>query len=504
MRATPSDTFALPSALHSGISPGLRFGRGNLDCARLNYLYLCVSAGGLQMQQATHDADFFGHPRGLAYLAFTQVWERFSFYGMQALLSLYLIRYLLLPGHVEQVWGFVAFRSGVETVFGQLTTLALGAQIFGLYLGLVNLTPLLGAWLGDRILGQRITTVLGLMLMAIGHVLMAFEAAFLLALFFLLIGAGCIRGNMYAQVGDLYNAGDPRRSRAFGIYLIALNVGAFFAPLVCGTLGELYGWHYGFGVAGIGMIVGVVIYVSGLRYLPPDRLRKGKETLPLNPADWRAIMAILLMMVPTLVIYSAVQQAYNLVIVWADTQVNRQILGRQFPVTWFLTLDGLMTIVGVMLTIPIWRWLAARGREPDTMVKFAIAGALVAAAYCILALGSAFSGLVPAIFVILFFIVMDISFGWTDPPANNFVSRFSPQSAVTTMMSVNLMAFGISNIIVGWLGRFYEPLGPTLFWELHAAVAAGGAISSLALRPIISRLLEDHGQGTQSESSTAY
>ena len=455
------------------------------------------------MDETIYESDFFGHPRGLAYLAFTQVWERFSFFGMQALLSLYLIRYLLLPGHVEHVWGFVGFRSGLEAIFGHLTTLALGAQIFGLYLGFVNLTPLIGAWLGDRVLGQRRTTVLGLMLMAAGHMLMASEAAFLLALLFLLAGAGCIRGNMYAQVGDLYAAGDPRRSRAFGIYLIALNTGAFFAPLVCGTLGELYGWHYGFGVAGIGMIIGVSIYISGLKYLPPDRLRKGKTASPLTSDDWRAIIAILLMMAPTLVIYSAVQQAYNLVIVWADTQVNRQIFGRQFPVTWFLTLDGLMTIVGVMLTIPIWRWLAARGLEPDTMIKFAVAGVLVAVSYLVLAVGSTVSGFVPVIFVILFFVVMDISFGWTDPPANNFVSRFSPQSAVTTMMSINLMAFGISNIVVGWLGRFYEPLGPTLFWALHAGVAAGGALMALGLRPVISRLLDDHSQGARAMASTA-
>lgn len=456
------------------------------------------------MVEATHDSDFFGHPRGLAYLAFTQVWERFSFFGMQALLALYLIHQLLLPGHIEHVWGFAAFRVGLEATFGHLTTLALGAQIFGLYLGFVNLTPLIGAWLGDRVLGQRRTTVIGLVLMAIGHLLMAVEPAFLLALLFLLIGAGFIRGNMYAQVGDLYPAGDARRSQAFGIYLIALNVGAFVAPLVCGTLGEVYGWHYGFGVAGIGMIFGVAIYFSGLRYLPPDRLRKGGSTTPLTVTDWRAIVAILLMMVPTLVIYSAVQQAYNLVIVWADAHVDRHVMGLRFPVTWFLTLDGLMTIVGVLLTIPIWRWLAARGREPDTMVKFAIAGALVAASYAVLALGSGLGGLVPAMFVGLFFVVMDISFGWIDPPANNFVSRFSPQSAVTTMMSINLMAFGISNVVVGWLGRFYEPLGPTLFWELHAGVAAGGAIMALALRAFIARLLDDHCEGSLAMASTAY
>jgi proton-dependent oligopeptide transporter, POT family len=269
-------------------------------------------------------------------------------------------------------------------------------------------------------------------------------------------------------------------------------------------LGEVYGWHYGFGVAGLGMLVGVAIYVSGQRYLPPDRFRQSGTAAPFKPADWRAIFAIVLMMVPTLVIYSAIQQAYNLVIVWAESHVDRHVLGLQFPVTWFLTLDGLMTIIGVLLTIPIWRWLVARGREPDTMVKFAVCGALVAAAYLVLALGSGLSALVPAIFVVLFFVLMDISFGWLDPPANSFISRFSPQSSVTTMMSINQMAFGISNIVVGWLGRFYEPLGPAVFWELHAAVAACGAVMALALRPAIARLLDEQSNGVSAKPSTAF
>ena len=237
---------------------------------------------------ADDDYAFFGHPRGLAYLAFTQVWERFSFFGMQALLTLYMVNQLLLPGHVEHVLGFAAFRSVLEAIFGPMTRLAFASQIFGLYVGFVNLTPLLGAWFGDRVLGQRRTSILGLVLMSAGHLLMASGGAFLLALLLLLFGAGCVRGNLYTQVGNLYPAGDSRQSRAFGIYLIALNVGALFAPLVCGTLGEVYGWHYGFGVAGLGMLVGLGIYIAGQRYLPPDRTRRDGSMVTLRREDWRA------------------------------------------------------------------------------------------------------------------------------------------------------------------------------------------------------------------------
>lgn len=451
-----------------------------------------------------NDTVFFSHPRGLAYLAFTQVWERFSFYGMQALLALYMIHQLLLPGHVEAVIGFAPFRGLVELVFGPLSTLALASQIFGLYTGIVYMTPLIGAWLGDRVLGQKRTAVLGLALMAAGHLLMASEAAFLFALALLLLGAGCMKGNMYAQVGELYRAGDSRRTRAFSIYLIALNVGAFAAPLVCGTLGEVYGWHWGFGAAGIGMLIGLATYLSGWRYLPPDRMRADQAAAPLGRDDWRSIAAILLMLIPTVLIYSASNQAYNLGIVWAEEHVDRRLLGLTMPATWFLTFDGLMTIVGILITIPLWRWLSERRREPDTMAKFVVGAALVCAAYLVLAAGTSAFALVPAAIVLLYFALFDLAFAWTDPPANSFVSRFAPASVASMMMSINLIiGFGLPNVTVGWLGRFYEPLGPARFWLLHAGIAAAGGALALLLRPVIARLVAGHVESDGSAAAAA-
>ncbi len=454
------------------------------------------------------DTRFFGHPIGLAYLAFTQVWERFSFYGMQALLGLYMVHELLLPGHVEGVIGFTGFRAGLESIVGPLTRLALSAQIFGLYVGLVNLTPLIGAWLGDRVLGQRRTNIAGLLLMAAGHLLMGLEATFLIALLCLVLGAGFLKGNMYAQVGELYPRGDARCGQGFSIFLIALNIGAFFSPLVCGTIGELYGYHYGFGIAAFGMFIGLGIYMAGTSHLPPDRRRAPKSAgvakLAIDRQGWRAISAILLLIIATIPINIASFQAYNLLIIWASERVDRSLFGLTVPVTWLLTFDGLATIIGVGLAVPVWRWLAARRREPDTYGKMAISGTMVALAYGLLALACDVAGPapVPIIMVLLFFTLLDFSYGWYDPPGNAFVSRFAPAAVTTTMMSLMLMSVGIANVTLGWLGRFYEPLGPAKFWALNAAIAAAGVLLSLLLRPVARRLLAGHPAGVDAVGAT--
>ena len=216
-------------------------------------------------------ATFLGHPRGLLYLSFTEVWERFSFYGMQALLVLYMVDQALTPGHIGGIAGMQAFRGGLESVFGQLSTQALSSQIFGLYTGLVYVTPLLGGWLGDQVLGQRRTVMIGALLMAAGHLLMAFEASFLVALTFLIVGSGCLKGNISAQVGALYAKDDPRRTPAFSRCSTWPSTSAPSTSRrsrLRGTVGELYGWHYGFGLAAAGMIIGVIVYAVGGRHMP--------------------------------------------------------------------------------------------------------------------------------------------------------------------------------------------------------------------------------------------
>src|SRR5947208_5551995 len=251
------------------------------------------------------DRSFIGHPRGLAYIAFAEAWERFSYYGMQALLVLYMVNRLLHPPHVEHIAGFGGFRHLIESFRGPLDVQPLASTIFGLYTGLVYLTPIIGGLIADRWLGRTLTIVIGASLMAVGQFLVGLDASFLLGLACLLIGVGCFKGNLASQVGALYSPGDNRRADAFQIYYIFINAGVIISPLIAGTLGEVYGWQYGFGAAGIGMLIGLAIYLSGRKWLPPDsRVVEKKEHAAKPRFSHREKLAIiaLLILLPVLTI----------------------------------------------------------------------------------------------------------------------------------------------------------------------------------------------------------
>ena len=189
------------------------------------------------------------------------MWERFSYYGMRSLLVLYMTKFLLLSDHFGNVIGLASLKHALEAVFGPLDVQPLSSQIWGLYTGLVYFTPIFGGLLADRVLGQRRTVIIGAVLMAFGHFMMASERLFLFALTALILGSGCFKPNISTQVGGLYAPGDPRRDRAYSIFYVGINLGAFLAPLVCGTLGERVGWHHGFAAAGVGMLIGLATYL---------------------------------------------------------------------------------------------------------------------------------------------------------------------------------------------------------------------------------------------------
>lgn len=255
---------------------------------------------------------FFGHPRGLAYLFASEMWERFSYYGMRALLVLYMVNYLFEPARMEKALGLVELKRGLEAFAGPLALQPFASQIYGLYTGLVYLTPILGGLVADRLLGRTRTIALGAGLMAIGHFMMAFEPLFLVALALIAFGCGAFKPNISMQVGELYAEGYARRDRAYSIFYVGINVGAFFAPLVCGTLGEKVGWHYGFACAGVGMAVGLAAYLLGRPYLPPDppaRSACGATIDEEGPPLRRALLAILLLFLPSALFWAAFRAA---------------------------------------------------------------------------------------------------------------------------------------------------------------------------------------------------
>ena len=252
-------------------------------------------------------------PKGLTFLFTTEMWERFSYYGMRALLVLYMTKYLLLPGHAAGVVGLAGVKSGSKAYSARSTCSRLSSQIYGFYTALVYLTPIFGGLLADRVLGQRRTVMIGAILMAIGHFMMAVEQLFLFALLALILGSGAFKPNISTQVGGLYAPGDRRRDRAYSIFYVGINVGAFLAPLVCGTLGEDAGWHYGFAAAGVGMLIGLSIYLYAMPLLPPDELQKAKaahaDPRPLDRGEWRGVIAILVLFVPTTLFWATYEQA---------------------------------------------------------------------------------------------------------------------------------------------------------------------------------------------------
>lgn len=444
------------------------------------------------------ERSFLGHPRGLAFIVFTEAWERFSFYGMQALLVLYMATYLLHPGAIEQVVGFSVFRAAIEALFGPLSIQALATQIFGLYIGLIYFVPVLGGLIGDRYLGRTRAVLAGAVAMAIGHFLMAFEGAFLFALSALILGSGLLKGNLAAQVGGLYSKEDQRRDSAFSIYCVAINVGAFVAPLVCGTLGELYGWHYGFGAAGIGMLVGIGIYLRGRKYLPPDLATdSGAEKPKLAPGDGKVIFSILVTLGITALFWTAQTQVWNAYPLWIKARVDRTVFDLTVPVTWFQSLDSMTVLVFAPVVLWLWRRQAKQGREPTDLTKIALGCAIFASACLWLGIGewSSGSGSVHLIWPVVFHAICAWGFLYAGPVALSLVSRGAPLAVNAMMVGSYYLAIFIGGIASGWLGRFYELMSPAAFWVMHGAIVGVGTLLLIVLRhPLLRAMKRENGE----------
>ena len=423
--------------------------------------------------------ELFGHPKGLFYLAFTEAWERFSFYGMTALLVLYMVDQLLLPGHIENIAGFAGFRAAVESITGPLSSVAIASQIFGLYAGFVYFTPVFGGLIADRWIGQRNAVVIGALSMSAGHLAMAFDQTFLLALLLLVIGSGFLKGNISAQVGALYPVDDEsRRTRGFAIFSMAINFGAVCGPLLCGWLAQVYGWHFGFGVAAIFMLAGLATYLLGYRHLPARVGRPEQAAAPLKPEDWRTIRALFAVMLITVFQSTGYYQLYNMFKIWVQDAVNLQVGGLTIPVPWFQSIDALASILAVPLLFAIWRYQSKHRGEPGDLGKIGTGAWLAAISNLILAAAVYFADGAPvnAIWAVLYCVGMGVSFLYYWPTLLALVSREAPPRANATMMGIAFLTLFVSNNIIGWIGGLYEQVSPLAFWLMHAAIAATGGV----------------------------
>jgi len=442
-----------------------------------------VAIGGVMRTEAdkVDEAQIFGHPRGLAILAGTELWEQLSFSGMQAILVLYMVERLLLPGHVEHILGFAAFRHLIEAVTGVLSTQALASQIFGLYVGLIYFTPTFGGWIGDRFLGRARSVVLGALLMTAGHFCMAFESSFLLALLLLILGAGFLRGNLIPQVAELYTPEDHRRSVAFQIFFCMVSIGSFVAPLVTGALSVTYGWGPAFAFAGFGMFVGLIVYLSGRSVLPPEPQR-GPEATAKTPltAEERRVVLSLVAIIPILTLFWIAQaQIWNTYNIWVRDHVDLAVGSFTVPVPWLQSVDGLAPLVSLPALLLFWRWQARRGAEPDEYHRMVLGLLIFGASVLLLAAGQWItdaSGKTPLLLPVAFHFASNIGWLYFAPSANSMFAGTAPRPVRGTMIGVYTLSMFFGSVISGRMGGLYEHLSPALFWTIHAGVAVSGGV----------------------------
>jgi proton-dependent oligopeptide transporter, POT family len=446
-----------------------------------------------------HDRAFFGHPVGLGWLSFCELWERFSFYGMQALLVLYLTNYLFLPEHIGRVAGMEALRGFLERATGPMSPQQLASAVFGLYAGCVYLTPLFGGLLADRLLGRTKTVVIGASLMATGHFLMAFEASFLIALGCLLIGVGCFKGNIAAQVGDLYAPGDKRRASAFQIFLLAVQIAVIAAPIVCGTLGEKVAWHWGFGAAGVGMVIGLVVYLSGRRWLPPEpalgaAAKKAGGPRPAMTGAEKARLALLIALIPVLMLSIVGNQQFaNAYPLWAQKHMDFVLFGWDVPVTWLQAVDAAVSTATMLGSIAFWRWWATRRREPDELVKMGLGALLAAGGPALIVIASTLAETtgekVSLGWTLGYTLVNDLGFANILPVGLALYSRAAPRRLEGLVIGVYYLHLFVGNTFVGWLAGFLETMPGRQFWALHAGLVACAGVLLLACKLVFGKLL---------------
>ncbi|WP_428262440.1 peptide MFS transporter [Haliangium sp.] len=481
-------------------------------------------------QSAAHRAGGLGgHPKGLWVIFITEMWERFSYYGMRALLVLYL----------------VAETSGENPGFGW--DRADASTLYGWYTGAVYLTPIAGGWLADRFLGTHRSILIGGWIIAAGHVCLALtelfgtgaaevitlQAApgplvcFMAGLALIIIGTGVFKPCASVMVGQLYGADDPRRDSGFTIFYMGVNVGATLAGLVAGTLGEQVGWHWGFGSAAVGMILGLLVYQAlrdrylGNIGLAPGRHRSSEsaggaeakattadagagDSAPLTRVDWERIAVILILASFGIAFWVAFEQAGSSLNLFAAESTDRVIAGWEFPATWYQSANPTFIVLLAPVLAWLWVWLDRRGLQPPTPVKFGLGLAIMSFGCAVMIPGAleAESGLAGPQWLLLLYLLHTTGELCLSPVALSMVTKLSPPRYTSLMMGLYYGSFAIANIIGGYVaasaqqiasGKYFVLMGgqADFFLALFILPMAAG-LAVLALSPVLKRMM--HGR----------
>ncbi|HET9955668.1 MAG TPA: peptide MFS transporter [Polyangiaceae bacterium] len=449
----------------------------------------------------------FKHPPGLVILFFAEMWERFSYYGMRGLLKLYMANYLfvtareslqgcrqrtpactLVPGDPSQVLFWDSLRGLLPDNPQETASL-----LYGTYTALVYATPFFGGILADRYLGQRKAVVLGGVLMALGHFVMALENSFFIALGLLILGNGAFKPNVSTQVGALYPPNDPRRDGAYTIFYMGINLGAFICNLVCGTLAVLYGWHYGFAAAGVGMLLGLSVYLAGQKYLAPDNLaqhpeQKGGHTEKLNPDERRRVLALVVLCALNIVFWAVYEQQGNTMQSWADEHTHwPTVFGFTIPSTWFQSINPLTIILLAPLLDRFWAYQNRHGKEPSSVTKMALGCIVLGGSFIVMIVGASVVGdgkgsLFWPAFCTLLLTVGEL---YLSPIGLSLVTKVSPARIVSMMMGMWFLSSFLGNFLSGAIGVLYTRLPKEAFFGLLTLLGVSAGLAMLAFnRPL--------------------
>ena len=443
---------------------------------------------------AKGDRAFFGHPKGLGFLAGTEGWVTFSYYGMQSLLVLYMTSYLLKPGHLEHIIGFVPFKAFLGHFYNTSSTVALATAITGLYGAFAFATPLIGGLIADRLTGRTPAIVAGCILMTLGHFLMAFDVSFLLALLCLVTGTG-LAGTLKAQVGGLYPPGDLRRGDAFQIYSLSVQISVIASPIICGWLGENVAWHWGFGAAGVGMAIGLVIYLSGRPWMPPDPLTTRAdhaERPSLTGHEIRTVFVLVLLLPILAVAFVGNNEIFDAYLVWGKANYQLSFFGHTMPVSWLMSLDAFVSTGTTLFVIWFWRWWGSRWKEPDEIVKIGTFGFIAAAGPLVLAAASVYASgghKVGLGWGLAFHIINDIGFSGMYPIGMALFSRVAPPALGATILNCFTFSVFLCNLLVSKLSGLIATMPGPEFWGMHAALVAIASVLLLVCAKLFGRTL---------------
>jgi POT family proton-dependent oligopeptide transporter len=414
----------------------------------------------------------FGHPPGLTILFLTEMWEVFSYYGMRALLVYYMTRELAIDQPRASL-------------------------IYGLYTATAYLTPIFGGPIADRWLGKQRAVIIGGSVMALGHFMMAFPPLLYAALATIALGNGLFLPSLPSQIDGLYAPDDARKDRAFNVYYVGINLGGFLAPLVCGTLGEFYGWHWGFAAAGVGMLLGLAVYVLGAKHLPRETTSRGAAPGPSAPvsadarrparlgAHGQTFILLFAIGIAVTVFRGAYEQIGNTLALWADTGIDRRAGSLTLPMTWFQSLNPLLVFLMTPLLLAQWRRQTALGTEHSPLRKMAIGAAIVGAAYLLVA-GVAFAaGEARAswVWLAIFYGVFTLGELYILPTGLGLFARWAPQGLGATMIAAWFVAIFSGSLTAGAVGTLWGRMSHAAYFMLLAALAGAAAALLLALDP---------------------